>query len=65
MIHYYRQTGKLFDVGYYTPAGEWVSKMKGFPTEERAAKYVYYLEWGRPTDLPLSQELITEARKES
>lgn len=64
MIHCYKRTGKVFEAGYYTPAEEWVSKMKGLATEEKAAKYVYYLEWGRPTNLPLSKELITEARRE-
>ncbi len=65
MIHCYRKTGDTFEVGYYTPAREWVSKRGEFTTEEQAAKYVYYLEWGRPTNLHLDKELIADSRKDT
>ena len=61
MVYCYIRSGLGFDVGYYTPAGVWVSKFNEIPTRLKAAQLTYNLEWGRPHKLPLSDKLIADA----
>lgn len=62
MIYCFRKDGETFEVGYYTPAGTWVSKIKGLISEDQATRYVYYFEWGRPVNMSVDAEYINDAR---